>query len=291
MGDMPNPVARVGAPTAHDWDLIISRMRADRCVPFLGAAASLGTANRVGLPAGAELSEALAATCRYPGPDKRDLLRVAQYYQMVYDAVELREAIVKMFSARNAEPGSVHQAIASLPISAVLTTNFDNLMERAFTQMDKTPVTGVYDLRATAGDELPSPSIGRPLVYKLHGTINRPDTTLTTEDDIIEFLAALLLRNPDLPLAVKELFSERSLLFIGYGLKDWNIRVMLRALRSARIRGRSELASFAIQRRPSIAGVAEEWEEAVLYWDRNESLRCFDMDATEFAAELQERFG
>jgi hypothetical protein len=287
---MPEQVRRVGAPTDHDWNLIVRRIRANRCVPFLGAAASLGSAGRVGLPTGAELSERLAAACSYPGPDPYDLLRVAQYFQMVYDAEDLRSSIVRDLRARAASPGPVHTAIAAMPFHAVLTTNFDDLMERAFIEAKRTPNVGVYDLRANAGETLEIPTAQKPLVYKLHGSLDRPATILTTEDDIIEFLAALLLRNPDLPLVVKELFTDSSLLFIGYGLKDWNIRVMLRALRSGRIRGRAEVASFAIQRRPSAEDIAQEWEEAVLYWDRHESLRCFDMDATAFAEELQVRF-
>jgi len=287
---MNNTPQLVGPPDDDDWDFIVRRIRANRCVPFLGAAASLGSSGRVGLPTGAELSDNLATECRYPGPDRYDLLRVAQYFQMKKDAFELRETIVRLLSSREAGPGPVHASIAALPFPAVLTTNFDDLMERAFRQAGKSPVVGVYDLRANSSDLPSEPTVGSPLVYKLHGTLERPDTLLTTEDDIISFLVALLLRNPDLPLTIKELFSERSILFIGYGLKDWNIRVMLRALRLPQLRGRRELASFAVQRRPAQDGLAKEWQEAVLYWDRNESLRCYDMDAASFAAELKVRF-
>jgi hypothetical protein len=287
---MPSAIERVGAPTETDWTLILRRILNNRCVPFLGAAASLGSSGRIGLPTGAELSENLATTCGYPGPDRHDLLRVAQYFQMTLDAAELRETIVRLFAASGARPGPVHTAIASMPFPAVLTTNFDDFMERAFIDAGKHPAIGVYDLRADAAELAATPGIDMPLVYKLHGSIERPETILTTEDDIIEFLAALLLRNPDLPLVIKEIFTNSSLLFIGYGLKDWNIRVMLRALRSARVRARNELASFAIQRRPSHEGIAQVWDKSVLYWDRNESLRCFNMDTAEFAEELQVRF-
>jgi hypothetical protein len=287
MNDTPRVV---GPPDEDDWDFILRRVRANRCVPFLGAAASLGSTGRVGLPTGAELSDDLAAECRYPGPDRYDLLRVAQYFQMKRDGFELRDTIVRLLRARAAAPGPVHQSIAALPFPVVLTTNFDDLMERAFVDAGKTPAVGVYDLRANSSDLPIEPSAASPLVYKLHGSLDRPDTMLTTEDDIIDFLSALLLRNPDLPLSIKELFGERSILFIGYGLKDWNIRVMLRALRLTRRGGRRELASFAIQRRPQHDGLAKEWQEAVLYWDRNDSLRCYDMDAVAFATELQVRF-
>lgn len=249
----------------------------------------MGSAGRVGLPTGAELSERLAQSCNYPGPDRRDLLRVAQYFQMVFDAAELREVIVGMLRDRAAEPGPVHDAIATLPCPIVLTTNFDDLMEKAFVTAGKTPSVGVYDLRGNQVEVTWTPTVETPLVYKLHGSLDRPETILATEDDIIDFLTTLLLRNPDLPLMVKELFSDRSVLFIGYGLKDWNIRVMLRALRIGRLRTRQDLASFAVQRRPSDAGLAEEWEQAVLYWEKNESLRCFDIDAVDFAQQLRLR--
>jgi hypothetical protein len=111
-------------------------------------------------------------------------------------------------------------------------------------------------------------------------------TMVCSEDDVVQFLAGLLTGQPSLPDTITKLFSEQSLLFIGYGLKDWNIRVMLRAMR-----GKGEWAkSFAIQMRPIEPALASDWESSVIYWDKRENVTCFNIDALAFVEELARRY-
>ena len=127
-----------------------------------------------------------------------------------------------------------------------------------------------------------------PLVYKLHGTVERIETLIASEDDVIDFAACLMEHDPELPSLVAKLMETTSLLFIGYGLRDWNVRIMMRALRR-RKGGPPEIASYAVQRRPSDDAAAREWEKSVIYWDRQERVRCFDVDASKFLEELVRR--
>jgi hypothetical protein len=277
------------APTEDDWRLILLRILNGKCVPFLGAGASLGTREQPGLPTASRLAGALAAESRYPGLDKTDFLRIAQYHQMVFDPHYLREAIDRELKVKNLCPGLVHRTIASLPFPYVLTTNFDRLMERAFEEVGKRANVVCYEIHGNAR-EVDRPTVNEPLLYKLHGSLEKPSTMIATEDDVIEFLSCLLLGDPGLPPTVKQLFEQASILFIGYGLKDLNIRVLLRALRGRRVNTSGEIYSFAIQRRPDEPSLAQEWDRTVLYWGKKDSLRCFDMDALDFVDELQRRF-
>jgi hypothetical protein len=273
---------------ADDWRLILRRIRSEKCVPFLGAGASLGNLAQPGLPTARRLAQTLAEECNYPGTDRTDFLRVAQYYTMAYDAHELRDSIRRQLRVRDLRPGLVHKTIAALPVPYVLTTNFDNLMERAFEEAGKSPQVAWYEIHGNI-QELQRATVQEPLVYKLHGSLEKPNTMVATEDDVIEFLSCLLLGDPGLPAVVKQLFEQASLLFVGYGLKDWNIRVLLRALRLRRIQT-DDIACFAIQRRPDEPSLAAEWEKTVMYWGKRESLKCFDMDALQFVDELHQRF-
>jgi len=267
---------------------MLRMLKAKMCVPFLGAAASIGTVDQPGLPGGAQLAEELARDCDYPGKDSRDLMRVAQYFELFYDPHELRNSVCRALTRASVTPTPIHRRLATLPIPLVLTTNYDDLMERAFRDAQKEPQIAYYRARDDARD-LDEPTVERPLVYKLHGSIEQPGTLVITEDDVIELLASLLLRDPDLPPLVKRAFVDRSILFIGYGLRDWNVRVMLRALRGRKINTPEEIAFFAIQRRPK-RGLGAEWDRMVMYWEKRESLRCFNVDAFSFVDELAQRY-
>jgi hypothetical protein len=277
------------ALTDNTWRLILNRIRAERCVPFLGAGASLGTPDSPGLPTASTLAERLADECEFPSPSRSDFLRVAQYYEMAMDAHEVRRSIREKLLIRGVRPSPVHLALAALPFRYVLTTNYDKLMEDAFEEVGKTPRVYVYE-RYQDKQDVPAGTVEEPVVYKLHGSLDKLDSMVVSENDVVDFLACLLLEDPPLPATIRGLFEENSILFIGYGLKDWNVRVMLRAIRRRRAAAPPDKKSFAIQRRPEDPPSALEWDRCVLFWEQRESLQCFDANAVEFGVELKRRY-
>jgi hypothetical protein len=52
------------------------------------------------------------------------------------------------------------------------------------------------------------------------------DSYVITEDNYVEFLARLAQQSA-IPAVIAEGFRESHFLFLGYGLKDWNLRVIL----------------------------------------------------------------
>src|SRR5574341_1292987 len=212
-------------PANIDWEPLLFNLKKQKLVPFLGAGASLGFDGAPGLPSGGKLAETLAQECGYPGSDTKDLLRVAQYYALKFGELRLRESMHEQLSPAEVNPGEVHRILAGWPIKVVLTTNYDNLMERAFSKCDKDPAKALYKRRGDQEQIKTPPCVNQPLVYKLHGSLDDVDSMVITEDNYIDFLIGLIEGNPKLPDAISAIFRTDSILFIGYGLKDWNIRV------------------------------------------------------------------
>jgi len=121
------------------WPSLVNNLKDKDLVPFLGAGASLGFNGSVGLPSGSELAQNLAHDCQYPGDDTSDFLRVAQYYETTIDRHQVKKLLDKKLSPPNVQPGEIHRILANWPIEVVLTTNYDTLMERAFTISGKDP--------------------------------------------------------------------------------------------------------------------------------------------------------
>jgi hypothetical protein len=124
-----------------------------------------------------------------------------------------------------------------------LTTNYDLYMEKALEARYRTPRSELcrwnkalqFRYKDTLSDA--EPEMGRPVVFHLHGSIADQDSFVLTEDDYLDFMvnARRFERDPDpmarvIPLSVDEIIARNSLLFVGYGLKDWDLRVLLRAL-------------------------------------------------------------
>lgn len=306
------------------YPLIARYLKAGEVVPFLGAGVNFGHRQPPGarwegvetkfLPSGAELSHYLATECNFPSEDEHDLTdlaKVSSYFVESSARRRLRENLHELFAVEF-PPCAIHAVLAGVakvkPL-LIVTTNYDDLTERALA------AAGVaYDLVAHATDRKDAeasvlwwkagaaePSIVPPnklyidleqitVVYKMHGTVFRPDpkwdSYVITEDDYVDFLSRMTGQSA-IPALFMHRFRTRHFLFLGYGLRDWNLRVVLRNLRTAipgaapgDEDGDDELRSWAIQYRPS------ELEREL--WD-SRHVKIYDVDINRFADLLQQQ--
>lgn len=279
-------------------------------VPFVGAGINFGTRPAGAswhegapfLPSGAELSGYLAEVCAFPSEDSRDrsdLARVASYFEQTIGGLELRQ-VLRHVSEVEQEPGAVHNYLATSPAPLlILTTNFDDVLERAFQQAGKPfdIVTHRFSSEEvnpgevwwqTSGSNepivIPSNRLDinlseRSVIYKLTGSFNRSneefDSYAITEDDYIDMFGNLLQGQGVPPLFLRHIRS-RPLLFLGIGLENWYMRALLRALRGD---SSSNSRSWAILYRPS-AYTARLWE--------SKGVQVYDMSVEEFVRNIRE---
>ena len=199
----------------------------------------------------------------YPhAPD--DLLRVSQYVTISDGAGPLYEELHKLFNS-DYPPTCLHRFLAALPKAMkakglpvkyplIVTTNYDDVLEVAFKQASE-PYDLVYyeTKRENLGKFWHQPPDGKPqlierpnkyrglsldrrtIVLKIHGAVTRNEPTgdcdsyVITEDHYIDYMlntevTALL------PIPLPEKLKRSHYLFLGYGLKDWNLRVILRRI-------------------------------------------------------------
>lgn len=244
----------------HQWDSILQNALNQQLVPFLGAGASSSV-----LPTGGDLVNRLIERGgdEYPNAADRDLARVAQYYQVMGNGIDVREEIAAMLKARREKDfdSPPHKDLARLPVRLYLTTNYDDLMEYELRVAGKDPVS-LYpiwhsDLKGISEHVLGKykyeeidPTAVRPIVYHLHGHWDVPESMVVTEDDYIQFLSVI--QDHDLlPPVCKEALGISILLFVGYSLRDWNIRVLLLSRKLRRV------ISYAIMPRPNDVRLAK----------------------------------
>ena len=155
------------------------------------------------------------------------------------------------------------------PNQLIVTTNYDDTLERAFRAAGES-----FDLVYYVADgeqqgkfmhaspdgkvrpiDKPNKYLSvspdqRTVILKIHGVVDRAnrerDSYVITEDHYIDYLASKDIAQ-QMPTKVLEKMSWSHFLFLGYGLRDWNLRVILH-----RIWGEQKFKykSWAVQPKP-----------------------------------------
>ncbi len=259
--------------TLPDHQVLTDLIRAyDRgeLVLFVGAGISRGQGTRPGLPLGADTSRIIAEELLgRPLRSSETLMQVAQ--EVVWrdgSRQRLDSLLTKIFANTRIGFLPAHSALASIG-APIITTNYDNLIERAYHSLGKSLSVAWRDEHVT--------SLSDPLLIKVHGTIDDPESCVITEDDYYHWLD----REPELRDIVRGYLLTKTLCFVGYSLSDANFRAMLRVMR----------LKFAAIRRPGVLVThnldPESYDQR--YITRSLGLHIYQSDATTFLQVLARR--
>jgi hypothetical protein len=282
-----------------DWRTLLSRIRRGEVTPFLGAGAA-----HPALPLGRELSKELAAAFNYPMDDSDDLTRVTQFMAVKEDPMMPKDYLADRLQDRPPpnfdQDGEPHGLLAELPLPLYLTTNYDDFMVQALRHKRREPVqteSGWYDLLGDRQDPVFESETGfrwdpqKPVVFHLHGHFRNRLSMVLTEDDYFEYLIRM---SKDMrrviPDQIKGALAQSVVLFIGYSLRDWDLRVILRGLLS-QISSTSRRGSVTVQLKPGPEEqTALRQQQYLDAYYTNLKMRIYWGTASDFARELQQRW-
>ncbi len=269
---------------------LVSLFKQGRVISVLGDGINL-----LGRPAGAawdlnrypptveELAEHLAENFDYPPGSTPDLARVTQYASVLHRPGPLYDRLRQLYEV-NYPPNDLHHFFASLPLllrkkvanprfPIIVTTNYDDLLERAFEEVDEP-----FDLLSYVAEgeqrnkflhlppgesdwipiDDPNKYLGlkleqRPVIIKMHGALNRfnsrQDGLVITEDHFINYMARTEISKL-IPASIMRELRNSSLLFMGYSLNDWSVRVILHRIWGEREHRLNDYESWTVQPAP-----------------------------------------
>jgi len=170
---------------------------------------------------------------------EHDLLALAQYHVNGRTGRgDVNQQLIDAFT-RDAQPTQTHEILARLPIDTVWTTNYDQLLEKAYEAAGRR-----VEVKLSI-ENLAQARKGRDVtIYKMHGCVTQPhDAVLTKQDYEIYDVGRRLFTD-----SLKGDFIEKTLLFVGFSFSDPNVERILSKVREQLGQNRRE--HYWITRQP-----------------------------------------
>ena len=159
-------------------------------------------------------------------------------------------AMFDIFTPEVTSVGLAHRMLYRLPIAAVVTTNYDFVLQCAAPA--GTPVYTWKEARS-AREYLEGGGKLKPLL-KVHGCASRPDTVVLTRTEY-----ETLQNDQEYAALVRSLFDRHVILFLGFGFND--PRDLDLALREAELGGAATAEKFAVLPRAKCAEVSSRFPQ------------------------------
>lgn len=256
---------------ARHYRRVCNGLRDGALTLFLGAGASLfgrrtDGKDWLGAPTAEELAQMLIKEFDLRG-ERPELMRVAQLAYLDGGWGDLYRALHHKF-ADAFPPTPLHNFLADALVRLsegsksyvppmIVTTNYDSVIEEALTARNI-----AFDLLFYSADgdnrghfchaasdgsvttiDDPDQYVDvnpetRPVVLKMHGFVDTSqsggdgDSYVITEDHYIDYLASTTNLERKLPPHIVRRLGKSHLLILGYSLRDWNMRAILRLLRT-----------------------------------------------------------
>ncbi|TBL82187.1 hypothetical protein EYY95_21755 [Hafnia alvei] len=150
---------------------------------------------------------------------QNDFLKIAEHYFIEYGRNAYYGKVNEFFPS-NSEPNLLHKKILELKPQHIITTNWDDLLEKAVSRENEFyfPVSTDYELASSPSSKL---------ILKMHGDLKHRNIVFK-ESDYLSY-------SDNFPLIenfVKSLFSTHVVIFIGYSITDYNLNLILSWVRN-----------------------------------------------------------
>lgn len=146
-----------------------------------------------------------------------DYLQIPQifYNEINKDNEKYYSFLNKCLNANRLVPNDIHKLLYKFKPSSIITTNFDDLLEES-------AANACYNMKVAASDTEISDINGERFILKVHGDFKHRNIVFKEEDylsysDNFKLIETIL----------KSVFSTNTVVFVGYGLNDYNIKLIL----------------------------------------------------------------
>lgn len=280
--------ARTAMMNDEDWSSLVFSVRSGSCILMLGPHAvtlDSGSTRR-------SITEDLAAYLRRRLEDenayvKADYDKPAPVAQAVVAHFHGdRTTLVQWVAEYYKKPihDSVLEDLATFPFSLVVNTapGIAAAVEDAYRREKPQTSVAFYNYLGKRSELAPDWSSDSPLVFHLFGSLSTPSSIPISDTDLLDYLVSVIKDDPPLPENLTSTLHDptSSFLFLGFGLQEFRLRVLLHYLNRD---ARRERRSFALE------GERLVDEGTRSFYQTGQRVFFLDMPVPEFVSQLSTR--
>lgn len=144
-----------------------------------------------------------------------DYLKIPQYV-FNENSKNYNEVLRRCVSDKSIPDAPLSDAIFEINPAHIITTNYDKLLEASANEFRRQ-----YEVVVVDRDLLEASK--SKYIIKMHGDILQPDTIVLKEQDYLEYSQKHVL----IELFIKALLADHTILFLGYSLNDYNVKLII----------------------------------------------------------------
>jgi len=250
------------------YRVLSEKIHEGNCIAFIGAGVSRSYSYQgreyQGIPMASELVNIWKASRNFLSETKN--LEEASFLIKYYEGRQGLEKSLKKEIDKSISPLPAHNLLANIDFSCFVSMNFDTLLEKALENRNKDYLALIKDTDVSLMEKTSIP------VIKPHGCISNPSSIKIAKDEVLSF-------NEHIPIIKNYLLSilaNRTVLFIGFGLGDYDLLMLIKYLKSTL--GNHMPKSFAVMRNENNY-LEKFWKEY--------DITIINEDATLFLTELE----
>lgn len=211
---------------------LINRIREGKCILFAGA----GTSLDAGLPSWYELLKSMIEQVDACGQldenqkeelefliNQQDFTVIAEFCKEKLGVKGFADLIKEKLNTKN-KISTIHNILAEIPFKAAITSNYDNFIEKThknirvilpddINKFDKETIASFFE-----EDIFP--------IFKIHGSHDDPSSIILTDNDYRN----VIFSKPKYRENLRQLFKDKSLLFVGFSFRDSSINLLLQEI-------------------------------------------------------------
>lgn len=150
---------------------------------------------------------------------EQDYLKLAQLYYLEFGEFSYYQMLKEFFSS-NLEPSEIHKLIFQIKPQYVITTNWDDILEKTVSEYN------FFYEEVVSDEDLVKSTMQKKLI-KMHGDFKHHNIVFK-EDDYLNY-------SHNFPLTenfIKSILSTHTILFIGYSYNDYNLKQITKWIQS-----------------------------------------------------------